>query len=136
MTRVVQYRGSRVLRFALVAAAVLAYSVATVARAEVKIEGTLAAVRVATDQETISEVLSAFGGVFDVRYRTAIALDATAGTAYSGSFGQVISRLLNGYNYVIKTDRDSIEILVFGRRGQIVAPPDLRGADSILSRWR
>lgn len=124
------------LRLALVAAAVLAYSVATVARAEVKIEGTLAAVRVATDQETISEVLSAFGGAFDVRYRTAIALDATAGTAYSGSFGQVISRLLNGYNYVIKTDRDSIEILVFGRRGEIVAPPDLRGVDSILSRWR
>jgi len=121
---------------ALVAAAVLAYSVATVARAEVKIEGTLAAVRVATDHEAISEVLSAFGGAFDVRYRTAIALDATAGTAYSGSFGQVISRLLNGYNYVIKTDRDSIEILVFGRRGEIVAPPDLRGADSILSRWR
>jgi hypothetical protein len=136
MTRVVQHRGSRVLRLALVAAAVLAYSVATIARAEVKIEGTLAAVRVATDQETISEVLSAFGGTFDVRYRTAIALDATAGTAYSGSFGQVISRLLNGYNYVIKTDRDSIEILVFGRRGEIVAPPDLRGVDSILSRWR
>jgi hypothetical protein len=124
------------LRLALVAAAVLAHSVATVARAEVKIEGSLAAVRVTTDQEAISEVLSAFGDAFDVRYRTVIALDAAADTAYSGSFGQVISRLLDGYNYVIRTERNSIEILVFGRRGRMAAPYDLRAADSILSRWR
>ena len=123
-------------RFALIPAAVLACSLAAVARADVKIEGSLAAVRVTTDQEAISDVLSAFGGAFDVRYRTAIALDATAGTAYSGSFGQVISRLLNGYNYVIKMDRGSIEILVFGRRGEIAAPRKVPVADSILSRWR
>jgi hypothetical protein len=132
----VQHPGHCVLRFALVPTAVLACSLATIARAEVKIEGSLAAVRVTTDQEAISDVLSAFGDAFDVRYRSAIALDAAAGTAYSGSFGQVISRLLSGYNYVIKTDQDSIEILVFGRRGEIVAPRDLRAVDSILSRWR
>jgi len=124
------------LRLALVATAVLACGFATVACADVKIEGSLAAVRVTTDQEAISDVLSAFGGAFDVRYRTAIALDAAADTAYSGSFGQVISRLLDGYNYVIKTERNLIEVLVFGRRGRIAAPHDLRAADSILSRWR
>jgi hypothetical protein len=134
-----QYQGSCVLRFALAPATVLACSLATVTHAEVKIEGSLAEVRITTDKEAISEVLSAFGGAFEVRYRTAIALDAAAGTAYSGSFGQVISRLLDGYNYIIKKDQETIEIVIFGRRGELTIPapatriPPTKG---ILSRWQ
>jgi hypothetical protein len=135
----VQYPGVCVLRFALIPTTVLACVFATVTRAEIKIEGSLASVRLTTDKEAISEVLSAFGGAFEVRYRTAIALDAAAGTAYSGSLGQVISRLLDGYNYMIRMDQKTIEIIVFGRRGEVTIPaaatrvPPTAG---ILSRWR
>jgi hypothetical protein len=74
-----------------------------------------------------------------VRYRTAIPLDAAASATYSGSFGQVIARLLNGYNYVIKTDQETTEIVVSGRRGEVAIPPPAPKAPSekgIVSQWR
>jgi hypothetical protein len=51
----------------------------------------------------------------------------------------VISRLLDGYNYFIKMDQETIEIVIFGRRGEVMIPapatsvPPTKG---ILSRWR
>src|SRR4026207_846282 len=83
---------------------------ATFACAEVRIEGSPAAVRVTTSQDRISDVLSAFATSFKVKYRTSIPLDATAHGIYTGSFGQVIARLLDGYNYVIKNEQETTEI--------------------------
>jgi hypothetical protein len=120
---------------------VLACSLATTARAEVQVEGNPAEVRVTTSKDTISDVLSAFGATFNVQYRTAIPLDAPALATYSGSFGQVISRLLDGYNYVIRTNREATEVVVYGRSGEISMPPKalpVKGdpAKGVLSRWR
>jgi len=83
-------------------------------------------------------VLAAFAGTFKVTYRTAIPLDAVADTTYAGSFGQVISRLLAGYNYVVKKDGETTEITVFGRRGEVAIPPPAPKAapGGITSRWR
>ncbi len=92
------------------------------------------AVRVTTSQDAIADVLSALAATFNVQYRTAIPLDAAASKSYSGSFGQVISRLLDGYNYVIKKDQETIEIVVFGRRGEVAIPA--QPTKGILSRWR
>src|SRR4051794_40201092 len=75
---------------------------ATLAYADVHVEGTPAAVRINTSQDTIADVLSAFASPFNLKYRSAVPLDAAANTSYSGSLGQVISRLLDGYNYVVK----------------------------------
>ena len=96
---------------------------ATIACAEVHVDGSPAAVRVTTSQDAISDVLSAIAANFNVRYRSAIPLDAAANVSYSGSVAQVISRLLDGYNYVIKTDQKSTEIVIFGRNGQAASPP-------------
>jgi hypothetical protein len=118
--------------------ALVACGAAGIARAGVRVEGTPAAVRVTADQATIADVLSAVAERFNAKYRTLIALDAPAGPAYAGSSAQVISRLLDGYNYVVKRAGDSTEIVVFGRRGEVVIPPQTRGAApaGILSRWR
>ena len=125
-------------RAAALLMALVACGAGGVARAEVLVEGTPAAVRVTADQATIAEVLSAVAEKFNAKYRTAIALDAPAGPAYAGSSAQVISRLLDGYNYVVKRDRDTAEIVVFGRRGEMAIPPPTRSAApaGILSRWR
>jgi hypothetical protein len=109
---------------------------ATIARAEVHVEGSLAAVRVTTSKDAISDVLSAFAVTFNVKYRAEIPLDAAANSTYSGSFGQVISSLLDGYNYVIKTNQVTTEIVVYGRRGQVTIPPKALPAKGILSRWQ
>jgi hypothetical protein len=109
------------------------------ARAEVHVESSPAALRITTSQDSIDDVLSAVATTFNVRYRTAIPLDAAASATYSGSIGQVISRLLNGYNYVIKTDQGSTEIVVLGRRGEVAIPPPAPKAPpakGIVSQWR
>ena len=102
--------------------AMLMCSLAAIARAEVHVAGDPTAVRVTTSHDAISDVLSALAASFNVRYRTAIPLDATANAIYSGSLRRVVSRLLDGYNYVIRTDSAAIEIIVFGRRGEVAIP--------------
>ena len=116
----------------------VACGAAGVARAGVLVEGTPAAVRVTTDQAAISDVLAAVTGNFNARYRSAIPLDAPAGPAYAGSLARVISRLLDGYNYVVKRDGQATEIVVFGRHGEVAIPPPARSEPptGILSRWR
>ena len=99
-------------------------SVPTIASAEVHVEGSPVLVRVSTSRDTISDVLSALAATFNVQYRTAIPLDAAAEATYSGSLQQVISRLLDGYNYMVKTDDSkTTEIVVFGTRGKVVTSP-------------
>ena len=96
----------------------------TIARAEVHVEGSAAVVRVTTSRDTIADVLSALAATFNVQYRTAIPLNAAADATYLGSFRQVISRLLDGYNYTIKTDDSkTTEIVVLSRRGEAANPP-------------
>src|SRR6516165_7871225 len=101
-----QYRS---LRWPVVA---LACALATIARAEVHVEGDATAARVTTNQETISEVLSALAAALHFRYRTAVRLDQSANAVYSGSLREVIARLLEGYNYVVRGNHGTIEIIV------------------------
>jgi hypothetical protein len=108
---------------------------APLARADVGVEGTPQAVRVTTSQNTVADVLAALAP-FNVKYRTAVPLDTAAQAIYSGSLGQVASRLLDGYNYVIKKNQETTEIVVFGRSGQAAAPPPEPPAKSVLKRWR
>jgi|SRR6266446_456655 hypothetical protein len=139
MTTTVQCAIMRQRRHAIGLAMALTCGLATIACAEVHVEGSPTAVRVTTGEDAIADVLSAFAATFNVQYRTAIPLDAAANKTYSGSFGQVISRLLDGYNYVIKKDQETIEIVVFGRRGEVaISPPATKAPPTkgILSRWR
>jgi hypothetical protein len=116
----------------------VACGAAGVARAGVLVEGTPTAVRISADQAAIADVLSAVAVKFNAKYRSAIPLDARAGPAYAGSLAQVISRLLDGYNYMVRRDGEATEIVVFGRRGELTIPPPARSAApaGILSRWR
>jgi hypothetical protein len=136
MSRTVQRATMRQRQCSFGLAMALTCGLATIACAEVQVEGSAAAVRVTTSQDTISDVLAAFATLFNVKYRTAIPLDAAAHGTYSGSFGQVISRLLDGYSYVIKKDRETTEIVVLGRHGEAAIPPKAPPDKGILSRWR
>jgi hypothetical protein len=117
---------------------VVALAIGSVAaRAEVRVEGTPAALRVSTSQDKIADVLSAFTTALNVQYRSAIPLDATAGATYSGSLGQVLTRLLDGYNYVVKREAERTEVVVFGVRGEVaIPPPKPPPPKSFASQWR
>ena len=94
----------------------------TIAQAEVHVEGTASAVRVTTDRDALPDVLSAFETPFNLRYHTSIPLDGNVSSVYSGSLKHVISRLLDGYGYVIAHDQGTIDIAVWGRRAEAPAP--------------
>jgi hypothetical protein len=120
-------------------AAALACGFATSAAAEVRIDGTAAALHVTTGRDSIATVLTAFGASHKLRYRAAVPLDAAANAVYSGSLGQVLARLLDGYNFIVKRDQDGIEVVVLGRRGDVAippAPPPPRPPKGVVSRWR
>lgn len=139
MTKTVQRAILRHFRCQLGLWAALLCSLATPARAEVHVEGSPQAVRVTASYDTISDVLGAVAKTFNVQYRTSIPLDAPADATYTGSFGQVISRLLDGYNYVIKRGQETTEIVVFGKRGAVVIvppKPEAPSGKSIVSQWR
>jgi hypothetical protein len=110
--------------------------VATRASAEVRVEGNLSALRVTASGDALADVLSAFGTQFPLKYRTAVPLNAEMNGAYSGSFSQVVARLLDGYNYVIKKDQELTEIIIFGKRGEVMVAPKAPVAKGALSRWR
>jgi hypothetical protein len=106
------------------------------AGAEVRVEGDLTALRLTSRGEALSEVLSALDNPFHVKYRTAVPLNAEINGAYSGSFAQVVSRLLDGYNYVIKRDPALTEIIIFGNKGEVAMTPKAPPSKGALSRWR
>jgi len=135
MISTVKRAGARRHRCSFGLALALTCGLATIACAEVKVEGNPMAVRVTTSEDAIADVLSAFAATLNVQYRTAIPLDVAANKSYSGSFAQVISRLLGGYNYVIKRDQDTIEIVILGRRGEVSAT-SAAPTKGIFSRWR
>jgi hypothetical protein len=123
----------------LVAVAMLACSLASRASAEVHVEGDLNSLRVTASREALSDVLSAFAAQLHVRLRTAVPLTGEINGAYSGSFSQVVARLLSGYNYVIKTDRAAAEFIIFGQGSEVATPPKAPPArvdKGVMSRWR
>src|SRR5215470_16960568 len=124
MTSIVLRASMKQRRCAFALSVVFVCSLPTIAGAEVHVEGNPAGVRVTTSRDTISDVLSALAATFNISYRTGVPLNAAADATYSGSFRQVISRLLDGYNYVIKADDSkTTEIVVLGKRGEVTIPP-------------
>jgi hypothetical protein len=124
MTGIIRLASIHQRRYVFALSVVFVCSLPTIARAEVHVEGSAAVVRITTSRDTISDVLSALAVTFKVQYRTAIPLNAPADATYSGSFRQVISRLLDGYSYAIKTDDSkTVEIVVLSKRGDTVNPP-------------
>jgi hypothetical protein len=108
------------------------------ARAEVLVEGDAAALRVYARESQVAEVLSALGSM-QVRVRTSIALDKVVSGTYSGSLRQVLARVLEGYNYVIKPLDTTAEVVVIGVRGEraIAAnPPSSPPRRSLAAEWR
>jgi hypothetical protein len=125
-------------RVIALAAALSCGAIAT-AQAEVHIEGSPDAVRITANHDTIAGVLAAVATTFHVKYRTTVNLTAPTDGTYSGSLRQVISRLLGGYNYVVKSDQDTIEIVVFDARGaapMTPASPLPTPTNGLVARWR
>ena len=120
----------------LAAVIALACGLATPVSAKVYLEGDLNALRITASGDALSDVLTTLGARWPVRYRSSVLLNVEIAGAYSGSLSQVVARLLDGYNYVIRRDGGLTEIIVFGARGEAVVAPRVNPVKGVLSRWR
>ena len=117
----------------------LAAGLPAIGDAEVNVAGSVEAISVVSSDASISEILSAMTATFGVRYRTETALDDIVNANYSGSLKEITSRLLVDYNYIIRHDGETVEIIVFGRHGgrpPAVQPPPPAPSKSFAAQWR
>jgi hypothetical protein len=101
-------------------------AIPTTGHTRVNIEGTVTSARVTTSRDAVSDVLAALCKTFNVRYSTSIPLERSVSGTYSGSVTQVISRLLDGNSYVVKSSEGVIEITVFGTKLGTILPGRMR----------
>jgi len=70
------------------------------ARAAVIVDGSGDSMRVEARDSSIAEVLEALGATFDPRLRKTANLDKPVSKTFEGSTSQILSSLLDGYDYV------------------------------------
>jgi hypothetical protein len=101
------------MRALAVAMVLLAAGTGTL-RAEVRIEGDAAALRIEAKNSRITDVLAALGKTMNVQLRTSSPLNRTISGTYQGSLQKILPKLLKGYDYIIKTHGAAVEVLVYG----------------------
>lgn len=84
----------------------------------VQVTGDSGAMRLEVRQSSLVSVLAALAAAYPVSYRSEIELNELCDCAYAGSLHAVITGLLGGYDYVIKENRDKLEILILGKSGK------------------
>ena len=102
------------------ALAVLIVMAGTV-HADVRVSGDVGAVQLDASRSNVAEVLSALQSAFRLRVNTSIVLDKSIGGTYSGSLAQVLRRILQGYNYVIRSQPSEVEVTVIAQQGDHAA---------------
>jgi hypothetical protein len=97
----------------------------TWARAETQVRGTPQAVVVEAQNATVQEILIALSDAFEVQFRSAANLDKRLTGTYKGTLQQAVSRVLKGYDFVVKSGRSGLEITLLGA-GKPVAVVEAR----------
>ena len=112
--------------------------------AEARITGDPDAVRVEARNAPVEEVMAALGTSFGLRYRSTVSTSRRITGTYEGSLQRVVTRLLDGYNFVMKTGPGGVEVMVYGvvkpgeaaKAAQAVTPPHLAKTPSAETKSR
>lgn len=97
------------------AAAISAAScILTQAPAEAKaiVQGTADAISLEADNSSVAELLAALSDSFAVRYSSSARLERHLTGTYRGSLERVVKRILEGYDFVVKNDKNGLVITV------------------------
>jgi hypothetical protein len=87
-------------------------TVAAHADARVSVQGD--AVRLEAEDAPLSDVLTALGATYELRYPGATGLSQIVTGTYAGSAREIIAGVLAGYDYVVKSSNGKLAILVYG----------------------
>jgi hypothetical protein len=104
------------------AALAVALMAPATAFASAQVSGSQQAVSVDARNSSVKEVLSALSQKFKLQFQATANLDRPVSGTYQGSLQHVVARLLEGYNFVIRTNDGALEITVLGtQNGTTVA---------------
>jgi hypothetical protein len=100
----------------------------------VRVAGEPEAVQVDARDASVEEVLAALGTSFGLQFRGASTLERRIAGTYRGSLQHVVRRLLDGYDFIMKTNLDEIEVMVLsgGKAGEAQAAGPASVADPAL----
>jgi len=107
---------------AILRAAALAIA-PTSALAEVQVRGSSEAVTIEAHDTSVEEVLAVLSHTFEMDYQSSVDLDKRLYGTYIGPLSRVVTRILQGYNFVLKTDSGSIVVTVVGTPSAHAANP-------------
>ena len=84
------------------------------AGAEVRVTGQPDAVSVEVRDAAVEEVLVALGESFGLQHRSGAPLARRISGTYKGPLSRVLRRVLDGYDFVLKTEAEKLEVVVIG----------------------
>jgi hypothetical protein len=89
-----------------------------------KVSGSSQAVKIDAQNSSIKDVLSALGQKLNLQFQSSANLDKQLTGTYRGSLQRVVCRLLEGYNFIIRTNQGQLEVTVLGtQNGPAVSVP-------------
>jgi len=99
--------------------------------AEIRLEGQVDAIQIEMHDASVQEALAALAANYGLRFSSAITLDHGITGSFKGPLHRVVGRLLDRYDYVVKSSNGSLEVVVLGRKaapippsvGRLVPPP-------------
>ena len=93
------------------------------AGAEVRVTGDANAIQIEAQDASIDEVMAALAANFGLQYRGTATLDRRISGSYRGTLQHVIRRVLDGYDFIVKTNVDDVEVTVVsgGKAGEAKA---------------
>lgn len=106
----------------LVIASAVLLAFGRAASAEVKVEGRPEAVHLEVQSASLRDVLTALQERFNLRYRTADALDTQTTGVFDGPLRRVVARLLSGHDYAMEVTADGVDVLVLAPQQHSAAP--------------
>jgi hypothetical protein len=92
----------------------------TLAFADAQVRGNPSAVSVEAKDASVEEILVALTNTFDVHFRSSANLEKRLTGNYEGTLQQVVTHVLRGYNFVVKSGEKGIEITLLGN-GKTIA---------------
>ena len=99
----------------------------TAVLAEIQVSGSSEAVTIEARDTSVEDILAALSRAFDMDYQSSIDLDKRLYGTYVGPLSRVVTRVLQGYNFVLKTDNGSIFVTVVGTPTPLAANPAPQG---------
>ena len=128
--------GNRSPSFSAWAAIVLGVGLAvapTLGFAETQVRGNPNAVSVEAKDASVEEILVALTNAFDVHFRSSANLEKKLTGTYEGTLQQVVTHVLRGYNFVVKSGEKGVEITLLGS-GKTIAVGGASSASKVVER--